>query len=240
MGYNERIDKILSSCGIMSRSQARRAAREGRISLDGVIVRTTDIRVTENNLLELDVKTDNNKRKQTQMMNKPQGYVCSTDEPGSHTVLELLEPPYSSIKLFPAGRLDKDTTGFVLLTNDGDAAHSLLSPIRDVEKTYTFTAQPPLTEETAEILRNGVELADGTVTKKCAITLNENGGIITITEGKYHQIKRMVATVGSRITSLHRSGFGVLRLDPQLRPGDYRSLTEQEKTMLLGSIGRTE
>ena len=106
--------------------------------------------------------------------------------------------------------------------------------------TRIFTAQPPLTEETAEILRNGAELADGTVTKKCAITLNENGGIITITEGKYHQIKRMVATVGSRITSLHRSGFGVLRLDPQLRPGDYRSLTEQEKTMLLSSIGRTE
>ncbi|HPE96166.1 MAG TPA: pseudouridine synthase, partial [Bacillota bacterium] len=214
MKYNERIDKILSSSGIMTRREAKRAALCGRISLDGVTVKSVDTRITQDNTLTLDGKLINYKKYIYIMMDKPEGYVCSTDEPGEKSVLELLHEPYSKMTLFPAGRLDKNTTGFVLLTNDGVSAHNLLSPGKHVVKKYIYTLASPVSPEALANMENGCVLEDGYITKKCTITaLNDYSGYITLTEGKYHQIKRMFLAAGSKVTSLRRICYNGIEID---------------------------
>ena len=168
------------------------------------------------------------------MLNKPDGYVSATDDPNEKTVLDLVDPEDRRKGLFPCGRLDKNTLGLVILTNDGENAHRLLSPKHHVSKVYKFSAAKPLSQEDTEKLEKGVDIG-GYLTKPCKVTLTgENEGEITLTEGKYHQIKRMLEAVDNKITYLERISFGDIKLDTSLCRGEWRYLTPKEEEYFVG------
>jgi len=169
------------------------------------------------------------------LLNKPSGYVSATEDGKDPTVLALLPEKYTVLGLFPCGRLDKNTLGLMLLTDDGDTAHRLLSPRRHVEKRYLFRAEHPLTEEECSRFRQVLVLEDGYETKPADIELAPDGmsGVITLVEGKYHQIKRMLQSLDNRITYLERISFGPLTLPPELSRGEWRELTEEEEAAIL-------
>jgi 16S rRNA pseudouridine516 synthase len=166
------------------------------------------------------------------MLNKPDGYVSATEDGRDPTVTELLPPEYQRMGLFPCGRLDKHTLGLMLLTNDGTLSHRLLAPKSHVTKGYVFSVKFPLSDVDVEMLERGVDIG-GYFTKPCRITLaDDRCGTIYITEGKYHQIKRMMEAVHNQITSLERRTFGPLSLDPCLARGAWRLLTKEEEDSL--------
>jgi 16S rRNA pseudouridine516 synthase len=164
------------------------------------------------------------------MLNKPTGYVSATDDRSLPYVTELLPEELRRRELFPVGRLDRDTTGLMILTNNGVLAHSLLSPKHHVNKEYFFTAVEPLKPGAEEIFRNGVTLADGYECKSAELFLSDDrcSGRIILTEGKYHQIKRMIASQNNRVTTLERISFGGIELDRSLDRGEWRFLTDEE------------
>ena len=168
------------------------------------------------------------------MLNKPEGYVSATDDKSLPYVTELLPDELRRRELFPVGRLDRDTVGLMILTNNGQLAHSVLSPKHHVEKVYRFTAAEPLKEGAEETFRDGVTLADGYECKSAILTLDKGrtSGEIVLTEGKYHQIKRMIASTNNRVTSLERISFGGIALDTSLSRGEWRYLTDEEIALL--------
>ena len=212
----ERLDKLLASSGLVTRSEARAAVARGRVTVDGVPAHSPEQKVTREAALCLDGAPVDTAPFLYIMLNKPAGYVCSTDDGDGPTVLDLLTGPERRRGLFPAGRLDKDTVGLLLLTNDGASAHRWLSPKRHVEKRYFFRCARPLDELAAASLERGVDIG-GVVTKPARLTVQPGGteGLLTITEGKFHQIKRMLAAVGER-DHLPRAG-GLRR--PAAGPG---------------------
>lgn len=231
--YNERIDKIIASTGIMSRKEVKKAAKEQRIALNGKFVKDCGTKATDKDLLTLDGKTVNYKKFVYVMLNKPIGYVCSTDDPSSPIVNELLGTDLQRLNLFSIGRLDKNTTGLVILTNDGELTHALLSPAKHVNKKYYFNTKLPLKEEYIKIFNDGVTLEDGTLCRPALLEpLTEKSGYITICEGKFHQIKRMFDSVGNKVVALERVSIGGLTLDKSLKYADFRLLTDEEITML--------
>jgi 16S rRNA pseudouridine516 synthase len=163
------------------------------------------------------------------MLNKPDGYISATEDGrGDPVVTELVPQEYRKMGVFPCGRLDKHTLGLMLLTNDGQLSHRLLSPKRHVAKTYAFRVKFPLSEKDISELQSGVDIG-GYLTKPCTVTLtDEREGQITLTEGKYHQIKLMMEAVHNQITYLERITFGPLSLDPALSRGEWRELTDAE------------
>ena len=187
-----RLDKFLSECGVCSRSDASRAVRAGAVLLNGIPVAKADVNVTP----ETDAVTYYgtpvvDRRESFWMLNKPEGVVSATEDGKDRTVLDLLPPELRRIGLFPCGRLDKNTTGLVLLTNDGQLAHRLLAPRSHVRKKYLFTLKYPFSEEDAAAIEGGLDIG-GYVTAPCTIErLDETSGAIYLTEGKYHEIKRM-------------------------------------------------
>ena len=230
-----RIDKFLSEQGIASRKEAARAAKSGGVLINGVAVKdlSTHIDPDTADVVYLGRRVDYKKFIYV-MLNKPEGYVSATDDPHLPFVTELLPDELRKRDLFPVGRLDKDTVGLMILTNNGQLAHSLLSPKRHVEKDYYFTAKVPMKEGVEEYFRDGVTLADGYECKSAKIVLDADrmGGIITLTEGKYHQIKRMVAASDNRVMSLERTSFGGITLDRSLERGQWRYLTAEEIALL--------
>lgn len=226
----QRIDKILSEANVMSRSESKAAAKKGRIAVDGIVVRAGDTKVGDNAKITLDGMEVKREKFFYIMLNKPDGYVCSTDDPSAPTVLELLSDADKKRGLFPVGRLDKNTLGLLLISNDGGLAHKLLSPKKHVAKKYQFGCRNPLSQEAVSSLSEGVSIGDGIITKPSVIecTPAGTGGYITITEGKFHQIKRMFEAVGNKITYLKRTEFSVLTLDQELKEGEYRFLTDNE------------
>lgn len=170
------------------------------------------------------------------MMNKPKGVISATEDDREETVVDLLSPEHAIFEPFPAGRLDKDTTGFVLLTNDGKLAHELTSPKKKVDKTYLVRIDKPLTIEDIHALEEGVTLDDGYVTMPAKVDMVEGNDRstfrLTIMEGKFHQVKRMVAARGKRVVTLKRERIGPINLDPMLKPGEYRELNEDELKLL--------
>ena len=226
-----RIDKFLSNMGIASRTESSKAARQGMILVNGAAVKKADAHIDPNK----DVITYCGRvieyRKYTYiLMNKPDGVVSATEDGRDKTVIDLLPEELQKLNLFPCGRLDKHTLGLVMLTDDGDLAHRLLSPKHHVEKKYYFECKYPLKEEEIVYLQKGATLEDGYITKPSQIELFENGksGHITLVEGKYHQIKRMLESVNNKITYLERITFGPLVLDTTLARGQWRFLTEDE------------
>ncbi len=233
--YNERIDKIIASTGIMSRKDAKKAAKEHRILLNGSVVKDCAAKAGNKDVLTLDGKIIKYNKFIYVMLNKPKGYVCSTDDPSSPIVNELLSDELQRLDLFSIGRLDKNTTGLVILTNDGVTAHKLLAPTKHVNKKYYFETKLPLKEEYKKVFFDGVVLEDGTVCKSALLELSgEKCGFITIHEGKFHQIKRMFDAVGNKITELERISIGTINLDKSLNYADFRLLTEEEILALKG------
>ena len=227
-----RLDKYLGESGVFSRSEATRAVRSGRIAVNGTAVRDPSMKVDETAAV---VTVDGQIVRWTKykyiMLNKPSDYISTTDD-DSKSVMKLLPPEFTRLGMFPCGRLDIDTVGFLLVTNDGPTAHELLSPKHHREKTYGFECLP-LTMEMKAKLESGVELSDFT-SKPCTVQHDDaTHGRITVTEGKYHQIKRMFHAVGSEITYLERLTFAGLTLDKKLARGQWRELTEEEIHILL-------
>ena len=236
-----RLDKFLSVTATATRSEAGKAARAGQITVNGVPVKKADV--------QIDPDKDRicycgapvaYKQYHYVLLNKPDGYVSATEDGRDPTVLELLPPQYTAFGLFPCGRLDKHTLGLMLLTDDGDTAHRLLSPRRHVAKRYAFRCKFPLTHEECARFRDGLVLEDGYETKPADIELNEDmrSGIITLVEGKYHQIKRMLEALHNQITYLERISFGPLTLPPDMDRGEWRELTPEEEKAILDAANK--
>ena len=227
-----RLDKLIASGGAFSRRQASEAIRRGRVSVNGEPVKKPDFAVDpDSDRVTVDGAPFVFSRNVYYMLNKPAGYVSSTE--GGGTVISLLGEDGKRSGLFPCGRLDIDTEGLLLVTDDGPLAHLLLSPRRHVEKEYFFTCSPALTDEGIKIIESGVDLGDFTA-KPARIEPSRDrlSGTVTVTEGKYHQVKRMLLRAGSEVTYLRRVRFGPLTLDPDLQTGEYRPLTEGEISAL--------
>ena len=228
----ERIDKMIASTTAHSRKEVKAMLREKRVSVNGNTV--TD------GAFKLDIAVDTvcidgvalpMNRYIYLMLNKPQGVVSASRSAAEKTVVDLVPPDLRRDGLFPAGRLDKDTTGFVLLTNDGDFAHRILSPKNHIQKTYVARLAEPITSEKIAVLQSGTTLRDGTVLLPASVKIIDEDAQtvqIKICEGKYHQIKRMLASVGNRVTELSRTHMGALPLDSTLAPGACRALNEDE------------
>ena len=223
-----RLDKYLTSDGTLSRSEAQKLIRRGEVVVGGVVVRDPAAHVDEASAgVTVSGRPLVWRRYRYVMLNKPAGYVSATEDAGP-TVMDLLPPEFTKLGLAPCGRLDRDTVGLLLITNDGAAAHRLLAPKSHVAKRYRYTLTAPLTEDGAAAIRAGVDLGDF-VTKEAKL-FPESGieGEIEITEGKFHQVKRMFHAVGTEIASLERVAFGALTLDPALPRGAWRELTPGE------------
>ena len=226
-----RLDRLLSDMGLATRSEARSACKAGQVIVDGTAVRDSSVHVDPEKQSIIFRGRDITYRKYTYvMLNKPEGYVSATEDSKLPVVTELLDGELRKMELFPVGRLDKDTTGLMILTNNGPLAHRVLSPKHHVPKVYRFSAAEPMAEGVEEKFRDGVTLADGYECKSAIIELDEDrmGGYITLTEGKYHQIKRMVASTHNRVVTLERVSFGEIALDTSLSRGEYRLLTDAE------------
>lgn len=225
-----RLDKFLSQQLAISRSLVIRELRAQRVTVDGEIVKSGSFQV----LPEHEVAFDGNPLEQQNgpryyMLNKPQGYVCSTDDPDHPTILYFMDVPVAH-KLHAAGRLDIDTTGLVLLTDDGQWSHRITSPKHHCEKTYLVTLELPLSPDTASQFAAGVQLHNEKDLTKPAVLekITDHQVRLTISEGRYHQVKRMFAAVGNRVVQLHRERIGGIHLDSELEPGEFRVLSSQE------------
>lgn len=229
-----RIDKLLTNTGLASRSEAAKSAKRGEIFVNGIPAHRSDVQVDPEKD-EVVYKGERVVYKEFVylMLNKPEGYVSATEAPGDRCVLELVPEKYAKLGLFPCGRLDKNTLGLMILTNDGAGAHKVLSPRRHVPKTYRFECERNVTDEDIKRLSEGITLDGGYVTKDAHIKLDETrrSGEITITEGKYHQIKRMFVCVCNKITYLERISFGKIELDSSLKRGEFRELTYEEEKL---------
>ncbi len=226
-----RIDKFISDSGVATRREAQRAARAGQVVVDGAAVKDLSKHIDPQIVKVVYAGREILYRKYTYiMLNKPAGYVSATEDSRLPVVTELLSDELRKIDLFPVGRLDRDTTGLMILTNNGKLAHALLTPKHHVAKEYFFTAAEPLPDNAEMLFRNGVTLADGYECKSAELSLlsDRKSGMITLTEGKYHQIKRMIASVGNKVTSLERVSFAGIPLDTALSRGEYRYLTDEE------------
>ena len=225
----ERLDKRLAATGKWSRREARELIRTGRVLVDGLPCRSPEAKVAGDAPVAVDGTPVGADRPVYLMLHKPAGVVSSTAEPGERTVLDLLDGEYQNIGLFPAGRLDKDTEGLLLLTNDGPLAHRLLAPKSHVDKVYYLEVDGVLDQKDAEAVRAGVVLGDGYACLPAELELlSSRSAHITLYEGKYHQIKRMMAALGKPVTYLKRLRFGPLELDEGLPKGGWRALTEEE------------
>lgn len=230
-----RIDKFLSDMGIATRRESAEAAKRGQILVDGVAVKKASVHIDPQKAHILYRGEEIVYTRFTYvMLNKPEGYVSATEDFSHPVVTELLPEQLRRRELFPVGRLDRDTVGLMILTNDGALAHSLLSPRHHVAKEYRFSSAEPMAQGVEDTFRDGVILADGYECKSAKIELDEDraGGVITLTEGKYHQIKRMVASTSNRVTFLERISFAGIPLDRALARGEWRYLTDGEVELL--------
>ena len=228
----ERIDKIIASQGQYSRSEVKKLVKDGRVTLDGKVIKSSDVKADPNlNDIAIDGKSIGYKKHLYIMLNKPQGVVSATEDTDHTTVIDLVPKSLKRDGLFPAGRLDGDTVGFVLITDDGDFAHRILSPKHHIMKTYHATLQRPVTDDDIEAFKKGIELKDGTLCLEAQVRpldSDEPMAEIKICEGKYHQVKRMFAALGNKVVFLKRVKMGKLPLDESLEEGQCREITAEE------------
>ena len=230
-----RIDKFISELGVASRKEAAKIAKGGGVLVDGVAVRDLSAHINPDVQRVTFLGRELSYSKDVYvMLNKPAGYVSATEDSRLPVVTELLPEELRKRELFPVGRLDRDTVGLMILTNDGNLAHLLLSPKRHVAKDYYFESAEPLPAYAEEKFASGIILADGYECKEAKISLDEGrrSGIITLTEGKYHQIKRMVASFDNAVTYLKRTSFATIPLDESLAQGEWRYLSDEEIKIL--------
>lgn len=232
----QRIDKIISSQKNISRNDARILIKNGSVTVDGKAITDAALKIdAENSEIVVGGTPLFFKEHIYIMMNKPQGVVSATTDPKIKTVIDIVPENLKRKNLFPAGRLDRDTVGFMLITDDGDFAHRILSPSKHVPKTYIAHLRDSLSEDARRVLENGAVLSDGTQCMDALVRLLDDEGKtaeITIREGKYHQIKRMFASVGNEVVFLKRISIGSLQLDSTLEEGECREITEKELLLI--------
>lgn len=233
----KRLDQFLSANGQGTRSAVKGLIRQGKVRVNDAVVRTADFHIDpERDRVFVQEQEILNRPFVYLMLHKPKGVVCATEDRRDPTVLSLVPAEFTHYKLFPAGRLDKNTTGFVLLTNDGAFAHRILSPRHHVEKIYTAELTDPIPPQTVEKFAQGFLLKDGTRTLPAKLhVVDTYHAVITLREGKYHQIKRMFAACGTTVKELHRSAIGGVFLDATLQPGQCRPLTMEEEKILFSA-----
>ena len=231
-----RLDKLIANAGIATRSQAKRLVKEGRVTVNGVPAGDAAMHCDPAEDIRVDGVRAEWQEYRYLMMNKPRGYLSVTEAPGRPTVLDLLPEKYRRMGLFPAGRLDMDSEGLLILTSDGDFCHRVISPGSGVFKEYRITVSHPFPPEAEELFRRGVPLEDGSLCLPAELfpSADRLEALVRIREGKYHQVKRMALAAGTRVRTLKRLSIGGLRLDPSLEPGGFRELTEEERLSVLG------
>ncbi len=227
-----RLDKYLSDMGVGTRSELKTWIRKGRVKINDEICNKPDTKVDiQSDIIFLDDKKINYVEFVYYMLNKPAGVVSATMDNVSKTVLELIQDKQGK-DLFPVGRLDKDTEGLLLITNDGELAHRLLSPKKHVDKVYFAKIKGIVTTEDIKVFEEGVDIGEEKVTMPAHLNILSSGEIseieLTIQEGKFHQVKRMFEAVDKEVLYLKRLSMGALKLDERLAPGEYRELTEEE------------
>lgn len=233
----ERLDKIIASQGQYSRSEVKKLIKGGRITVDGTVPKSSDLKFDPTTVkIEIDGELLCYKKHIYIMLNKPQGVISASNDKTQKTVVDLVPKELFREGLFPAGRLDGDTTGFVLITDDGDFAHRILSPKNHIMKTYHATLRDALTQEDIVRFSQGLTLGDGTECLEAHVRVLEKGekniAEIKIYEGKYHQVKRMFASLGNKVLELRRVKMGGLELDETLSEGECREITDEELKMI--------
>lgn len=227
----DRLDKLLAGTGRWSRKEVKELIRSGRVMVNGNKAARPEEKYSEEDRFEVNGEPISCGGQVYLMLHKPAGYISATEDPREKTVLELLPEHLRKIGLFPAGRLDKDTEGLLLLTNDGQLAHDLLAPKKHVDKTYFVRVDGDLDKADTAAFEGGMTLEDGYTCLSAGLNILEcrNEAIVTLREGKYHQIKRMLAARGKPVVYLKRLTMGSLILDENLAPGQWRELTPEEK-----------
>ncbi|AXI08853.1 16S rRNA pseudouridine(516) synthase [Oceanobacillus zhaokaii] len=228
-----RLDKLLANMGYGSRKDVKALMKKKLVTVNDAIVKDGSVHVNpEADFIKVNEKTVTYKKYIYLLMNKPQGVISATTDTRDKTVIDLLADDMKHFNPFPVGRLDKDTEGLLLITNDGDLAHQLVSPNKNVGKTYFAKIQGKVSAEDVEKFRNGVTLEDGYQAKPAELTILNSEAVseieVTITEGKYHQVKRMFEAVDKKVIYLQRLSMGLLELDRSLALGSYRELNEME------------
>jgi 16S rRNA pseudouridine516 synthase len=233
-----RLDKFLSERTPHTRSTIKKLISSRKITVNGSSAVKADMNVSESDVITVEGTTVRTQRTLTLLMNKPSGFVSATEDKTEKTVIDLLPEEYQNQNLAPAGRLDKDTTGFLVLTNDGDLLHRLTSPKKHVPKYYSALLARSFTEEAAQQLSEGITLRDGTVCRPAEAKAYGSDGkqvLISISEGKYHQVKRMMAAAGNHVEKLHRIGCGELLLPADLEEGKTIELSDKDLCKMLNS-----
>ncbi|MBS5928160.1 MAG: rRNA pseudouridine synthase [Clostridium sp.] len=234
----ERLDKIISNLGYGSRKEIKALVKKGLVKVDGEVVKDNGLLIDpEKSVININGEDLFYREYIYLMMNKPDGVISATYDNREETVIDLLEVEHQVFNPFPVGRLDKDTVGLLLLTNDGELNHRLISPKWHVDKVYYAKIDKAVDEKDIEAFKNGITLDDGYKCKegKLEIISSSNEGsevMVTIQEGKYHQVKRMFEALGKTVVYLKRTEFGGLSLDQELEEGEYRELTEDELALL--------
>ena len=232
-----RLDKYLAETAQCTRSEAKALLSKGKVAVNGVLCKKGDTQIREGDAVTVEGRELAYRQFVYLMLNKPEGVVSASTDKRDTTVVDLVGDAYPRRELFPAGRLDKTSTGFVLLTDDGGFAHDILAPKRHVSKTYTVTLDTPLTDEMKQGFAHGVTLADGTALSPAeAEALSADGLVVRVLlkQGVYHQIKRMFGVYGAGVNALHRDAIGGLALDESLAPGQWRELTAEEVAKITG------
>jgi len=224
-----RLDKFLGNLGVGSRQDVKKIIKNGRVKVNGEIVHLPEKKISEEiDLITLDGQELVFQKFYYILLNKPSGYVCSAHEKGQISVLSLIKESYAD-KLFPVGRLDKDTEGLLLLTNDGKLSHELLSPVKHVDKTYYVEIKECITREDITAFEEGIDIGDDKLTMPAVLKpIGDKSCMVTIREGRFHQIKRMFAARNNEVLYLRRTKMKNLCLEETLKLGDYRPLTEEE------------
>ena len=228
-----RLDKYLCETGFGTRSQVKDLLKKGQVMVNGEVVKKPELKINETtDQIRCQGKKASYQKNIYLMLHKPAGVVSATEDNREKTVLDLVRPEDRKNSLFPVGRLDKDTEGLLLLTDDGELAHRLLSPKKHVDKTYFAKIDGQVTEEHVKQFREGLDIGDEKKTLPAVLTILLSGPVseieVTIHEGRFHQIKRMFEAVGCKVTYLKRLSMGSLVLDETLPPEEYRPLTEAE------------
>lgn len=224
-----RLDKYLCDLALGSRKEVRELIRAGRVSLEGSVIRSPEQKLDESASVCLDGRPLVYRKLYYCMMDKPEGVLSATEDPHQKTVLDLLPPELRRMGLFPVGRLDKDTSGLLILTNDGEFSHRVTAPRSGIFKRYLALIDGEIDEKDAAAFHEGLVLRDGT---RCLPADLEPAGearcIVTVQEGKYHQVKRMLAARGKPVQRLRRLSIGALELDESLGPGGFREIGKSE------------
>ena len=234
-----RLDKFLSDSMEISRQDAKKLLSKGQVKVDGVVTKKGDAKVNDNSVVTVGGKDVQYRQFVYIMLNKPKGVVSATDDKNDTTVVDLVKKDYPKRNLFPAGRLDKTSTGFVLLTDDGVFAHDILAPKKHVPKEYIVTLDAPINDDIIEKFNSGVTLADGTELKSAQLEATENHLVVKVVlkQGVYHQIKRMFGVFDIGVNELHRTHIGGVQLDEKLTGGEYRELTQAELEKIYSQSG---